>query len=86
MKLQPKNQSEFTKGSFASLPFFFFLKGDILKTNLKSAFKGQKILFMGKVCALLCMSKSTSSVSAFPITTGNSKKDASLYINSERTL
>lgn len=85
MKLQPKNQSEFTKGSFASLTFFF-LKSDILKTNLKSAFKGQKILFMGKVCALLCMSKSTSSVSAFPITTGNSKKDASLYINSERTL
>lgn len=41
---------------------------------------------MGKVRALLRMPKSTSSLDVFPITTGNSEKDASLYINSDRTL
>lgn len=84
-KLQPKTDPSLQKDI---LQVFFPLKGDILKRNLKQAFKKQIIILMGKVCALLCMCmpKSTSSLNVFPITTGNLEKDASVYRNSDRTL
>lgn len=64
--------------------FFFFFKGDILKTNLKSAFKREKNPIHGKgVCTSVYAYKFFE---CFPIATGNSKMDVSFYINSARML